>query len=263
MKTFGLRLDGCAKNGDTSKVLQLLSEDPAVTHWLQVPDDGSQILDLSSLTIQEPTLPAEDVTLLDVSELEAFCAKVALEFPHLERDATERSGVASFRRLAPAPCTSCDRVHESEGAYVAFRSGVYYLNCRRADKEAKALLVHRTAEAEKKEDLLPEDRDDFERIEADIVSNERFNANAFAHLLTDAGRSDLYIRARWKTGKTVFAGQLIKAVRDRNPAARVAILSCRKCLSTSLAADFGAADYREIKGGEFDEAQALKHPVTV
>jgi len=34
-------------------------------------------------------------------------------------------------------------------------------------------------------------------------------------------------------------------------------------LSSALAADFNASDYREIKGGVFDEEQSAKHPVSV
>jgi hypothetical protein len=67
----------------------------------------------------------------------------------------------------------------------------------------------------------------------------------------------------WKTGKTVFAGDQIKKLLTLRPNARIAIISSRKTLTTALVADFNASDYREIKGGIFDEEQAAKHPVSV
>ena len=56
--------------------------------------------------------------------------------------------------------------------------------------------------------------------------------------------------------------QLIDALRAQKSGARVLLVSMRCSLSANLAASFGAADYRTIRG-EFDDAAIARSPVSV
>lgn len=184
-----------------------------------------------------------------------FAARIAAAFPHFVRDARASEGsVMSYTRKGPANCTTCDRVHDSQGAYVTEWDGLLFLNCRNADDGDTALMVHRTRK-------MPIIEDEFEGVaQADQYASQRYNSEAFAgYVQKFVDGCDLFLRAPWKTGKTVFAGQLI---RELGPDARVLIISCRKSLSTALSEQFGAKDYRQIKGDFTDDAIS-RSPISI
>ena len=195
-------------------------------------------------------------------EVEAFAARVAQEFPHFVRE--EQPGGAallSFRRTSAALCSCCGSEHDRAGAYVRAASGSLWLNCRRAEAGAPALLVHCYAKCPPEEMPAPDAWDTI--AEPDERAAARYNADAFAHHAPAflAG-CDLFVKSPWKTGKTVWVRQQVEALRAKDPAARVLLVSMRCALSTDLAASFGAVDYRSIKG-EFDDAAIARAPVSV
>jgi hypothetical protein len=97
----------------------------------------------------------------------------------------------------------------------------------------------------------------------DVKINEQYNSKFF-----DAAKdqfltgTDLYIRSPWKTGKTVLATMLLKALLTYKPDASVLITSSRRSLSSMLALAFNATDYRKIKG-ELTEDRLKQYPVSV
>jgi len=245
--TFGLRLPGVPKLKDGEYIIgSELGPVTSVAPWcLQGVD-----LPVYGPTIVPTPIPPQDV------DLGEFMEYIAVNFPQYSRDDTPSQGsLLSYTRITPGYCSSCKREHKHAGAYVRVSKGTLWLNCRR--EGTKGLASHM---------FEPESMPDPDRhemiIDADQTTTTRYNSAAFeAHTNEILRGCDTYIRAPWKTGKTLYAGRVIDGIR-LDPNARVLVISCRKTLSTALVNTFGATDYREIKG-TFDNAAILEHPVSV
>jgi len=247
--TCGLRLPGCPKRGIPNSELEPIgSEGPGPLHYWclqgkEVPPE--LVYGHAPVNVPQPQKVPEGV-------LERFLTRIATEFPHFTLDSPPAAGsLASFTRHQKAHCTSCDREHESGAAYIRENAGTLWLNCRRADVGAAALSAERFAPTAPD----PPPTDQYEVIiDRDVTAVEQYNSPTF-HLEVH-GEDDIYIRAPWKTGKTVMAGDVIRTIKT------CLIISCRKTLSTALAAEFNAVDYRTIKG-DFTDSAISNAPVSI
>lgn len=240
--TSGMRLPGFPKKGIPDSVL---AHDGPISSWCLQPGTGP---------IYTPALPSPINGENGPVEAEGFAEYIAEKFPQYIREPLPNQGtILSYIRICPGYCQSCERDHTSAGAYVRASGGTLWLNCRRSTSKA---LASRRYTPEK----MPEP-DSYEMVSnPDVTANTQFNSVAFEEHTRDIFRGcDTYIRAPWKTGKTMYVGMVIKGLKSN---ARVLVISCRKTLSTALVASFGATDYRNIKG-TFDDVAIQKHPISV
>lgn len=260
--SYGLRIPGCRKSDTVERRLEFIhattTGDHVPTFWMQ--DD--QCYSLLQLDMPEVKVAARvDVKLDDAVTIE-WDNRVLAKFPHYVRAARDLNNLPCYDRKASAHCDSCERSHESEGAYTNVNEeGTYFLNCRRAGKGTKPLMIFSTSKFDWRTVPVP-DEDSHDTIIdcADIVTSAQYNTDAFP---ITADVCDTYMRAPWRTGKTHYMVEKIRKLRDANPAARILIATCRRTLSSAIAASFSdALDYRTLKG-EYNNEAAKQYPILV
>lgn len=206
----------------------------------------------------EKTVVATDDQINDgLTIIDRYVAKWLSEFT---RDEAPAEGtLASYRRTRSSYCSSCGRVHDSDGAYVRMNDGTLWLNCRRAPFGGKALKAVRVVANE----LIPADEFDELTTLSTHTFSSRYLSDETDDILKDlAGNrftTDMYFKSKWGTGKTT---SIVKGLSDAlasDPKMRVLMVSMRKTLSTTLSKSLegvgiDARDYRTIKGTFDDEA---------
>ena len=262
--SFGLRLPNCGKGGDMSRKLEFkfatTVDDHVPTPWLR--DDTCD--DMVRLLMDPPVGAGtrDDIVLVD-AETTSWVGRVTQKFPYFELDG-EWHGMPKFSRTEPAHCDSCDRTHETEGAYTNVKpDGTYFLNCRRAPTGSKALMIWSSRPdngAWKKIPMPKFDSHDTIIESADTVASERYNTDAFD---LDVG-ADTYLRAPWKSGKNYFMVEKVRKLRATKPDSRILIVTCRKTLTAGILASFNgeALSYQDIKGA-YTEEMSRTQPILV
>ena len=241
-KSFGLRLPGCPKDGDTSRTLKPIC---GGLSGLFLQDDAPlPVCDYWDVAACDATpSPARDFG-NSATNVETLVQLVVKDFPHFERIelVADRHPyiVAQFSRVYPHHCNSCDRVHDSYGAYICVGDdGAAYLRCYRAENGSKVLA---SAGARAMDEELPPDG--YDRLETATIVNCKYNDEG----ILDDGISDMHIGSAWGTGKSHFNRLLIENLLRINPHAKILCLSARKSLSAQMCADLGATSYTSIKG---------------
>lgn len=234
LKSFGLRLPYCPKDGDATRQLERLQDSTKFDYLLQ---DGSTRQIIGKLDLVEKPIIRSELT----ENAKLLVEKVATTFKWFgppDLSSTVGFIVATFPRIRDTYCTSCNRSHDRKGAYIAVSDdGSAYLRCYDAPAGSNVLY---SIGGKMKE--LP--LDSFDQLENATIVNGKYNADVIA----DDYKSDLYISSAWGTGKSHHNNKMIKNLLSRNKKALVLIVSARKSLSTQMVNDFGAVSYTKIKG---------------
>ena len=236
LKSFGLRVPNCGKGGDMSRALKIDAYDAG--NWILQDGEDRQTIGQAA---EKPAVIAIPEAQTDLKE---FSAKISAEFPCFSSAVPifvngKAHIIATVSRVLPGHCSSCDKIHDRKGAYIAAAAdGGLFLRCYDAPPGSKCLASHEAKETPTAAVDIYDELQDTETVSG------RYNVD----VIEDDGESDLFIGSAWGTGKSFHNNKIIRAAIAKNPTARVLIVSARRSLSAQMTADFAAVSYNRIKG---------------
>ena len=245
-KGWGLRVPNCPKKKDHSRTLYQLSGEPEEPNFLL--QDGATRRILPEIISEEAArVEAEPGSVVLNKSATELVKLISDEYPWFgppkvleEAPAGYSMLVARVQRTRPHFCSSCDRNHDRQGAYITqTEEGAAFLRCD-ADSAKKAkVLASRGCNIPD----LPLDGYDILRTNVERVCGQ-YNSDAIAY----TSDRDLYVGSSWGTGKSRHNKMIVEINRDLYPDKPVLVVSCRKSLTTQMCKDLGAKSYTKITG---------------
>jgi len=161
------------------------------------------------------------------------------------RQSTCPNVLASFDRMISSHCEVCDRTHEKKGAYIwANQYGGVALMCAFAKgtrEKPNRLMVLKKNKPPGYDITLNIDGHD--TILSGIPEVKCFNSRYINDNVPNDGVTDIYLKSKCGTGKTVMLVDIVKKT-----AGKILLICSRISQSSQYCKQFGAKSYREING---------------